>query len=372
MEEKAIFVAATGQHVGKTTICLGLVHGLKRRLEHVGFIKPVGQRGVKVDKQLHVDKDVALFKEHFNLPYSYREMSPVLIPRGFTRKYLENKISIEEMCTDVKTSFQKIASNSSFTVVEGTGHSGVGSVVNLSNAKVASLLGLDVILIVSGGIGSAFDALALNKALFDAHGVKIKGVILNRVLPEKRDMILEYFPKALNRWGIPLLGAVPFDEFLSEPTMRDFELLFNVTLFAGEEHAMRHFHNMRMVATSSDTFDLSLTHNELIITSAEREDIILSTLAKEIRYREKTMEEMEGGMILTGAIPPNPRIMEALKKARIPSIYVPLSNYKAMQRLTSHKAKIRQEDLPKIKEATDLVESHIDFSLLVEQLLVTS
>ena len=75
MKKQAIFMAATGQHVGKTTICLGLVHGLKKRLKNVGFIKPVGQRGVKIEDSLHVDKDVALFKRHFKLSHSFIDMS---------------------------------------------------------------------------------------------------------------------------------------------------------------------------------------------------------------------------------------------------------------------------------------------------------
>jgi len=364
MTNKAIFVAATGQHVGKTTISLGLVHGLINRLKNVGFIKPVGQSGVQVEPGLHVDKDVALFKKHFNLPFDYQLMSPVLIPRGFTKRYLDDDISFDIMKERIIESFNQIKNRSKFTVVEGTGHSGVGSIIDLNNAKVASLLQLDIILVASGGLGSALDELALNKALLDQYGVKIKGVILNKVLPEKRAMILEYFPKALKRWGVPLLGAIPYAPFLSEPTMRDFELLFEECVLSGKEYIMRHFHNMRMVATSVDTYKLSLTHNELIITSAEREDIILATIEKEKRYLKKTGQAMEGGIILTGIMPPRVTIIEELKKSKIPSLYVPLSNYKTMQTLTSHTAKIREEDLPKINEATELVEEHINFNLL--------
>jgi len=48
MGRKAIFIAATGQNVGKTTICLGLPAGLRKRFSRVGFIKPVGQQHVEV------------------------------------------------------------------------------------------------------------------------------------------------------------------------------------------------------------------------------------------------------------------------------------------------------------------------------------
>ena len=55
---KAIFIAATGQNVGKTTLCLGLLAALRKRFDRVGFIKPVGQQHVQVQNDLKVDKDV--------------------------------------------------------------------------------------------------------------------------------------------------------------------------------------------------------------------------------------------------------------------------------------------------------------------------
>jgi AAA domain len=46
MVRTPLFVAATRQHVGKTTVSLALINGLKKRFKEVGFIKPVGQQHV--------------------------------------------------------------------------------------------------------------------------------------------------------------------------------------------------------------------------------------------------------------------------------------------------------------------------------------
>ena len=41
---RGIMVAATKQHVGKTTSCLALMSGLRKKFDNrVGFLKPVGQ-----------------------------------------------------------------------------------------------------------------------------------------------------------------------------------------------------------------------------------------------------------------------------------------------------------------------------------------
>lgn len=89
----SVFIAATGQNVGKTTLCLGIISGLKKRYSSVGFIKPVGQQHVQIDASTKVDKDVVLFKEYFNLNASWSDMSPVIIPAGFTRDFLDKRIT---------------------------------------------------------------------------------------------------------------------------------------------------------------------------------------------------------------------------------------------------------------------------------------
>lgn len=54
--QRPIFVAATKQHVGKTTTCLALLSGLKKRFDKVGFLKPVGQQHVEVESGQGDDK----------------------------------------------------------------------------------------------------------------------------------------------------------------------------------------------------------------------------------------------------------------------------------------------------------------------------
>ena len=372
MNKKAFFVAATGQHVGKTTTCLGLVSGLKKRHKNVGFFKPIGQEHVETETGVHVDKDVVLFKEHFNLSDDYATMSPVLFPRGFTRKYLDGKINEEELALNIQSSYDSIAKKNDAIVVEGTGHVGVGSIVNFSNARVATQLDIHLILIASGGLGSCFDALAVNKALCDAYGVRVAGVILNRVHDDKREMVLSYMEKALKSWDIPILGCIPFDPFLSNPSMQDYETLFSATLLSGEEHHMRHFRHMRLVATSLKNYRELILPNQLIITPANREDIILATLTKHWDVKiAKPAEDLFVGMILTGSAPPRQTIVEALKKANIPMLYAPVSSYRAMEMITSYTVKIRKEDKEKINEAIALVESHIDFDTLSKSVGLT-
>jgi phosphate acetyltransferase len=363
MSKKAYFVASTGQNVGKTTACLGLFSGLKKRVDRVGFIKPVGQEQIETDCGHHVDKDVILFKEHFELSTPYEMMSPVLFPPGFTRDFLDGKISEKHLREKISECYASVAASHDLVLLEGTGHTAVGSIANINNAQVAALLNVPMLLVAPGGLGSALDELALNKALCEKHGAQVAGVILNRVLPDKREMVIHYMTKALARWDIPLIGCIPYDSFLSNPTMKDFEILFHTTLLSGEQHRIRHFKQTRLIDTSLETYKDLISKNQLIITPANREDIILETLSYhwdlKIAHPE---EDSEAGMILTGNVPPKASIVEQIKKAEIPMLYAPVNSYPAMKLITSFTAKIRREDVAKVKEAIEVVESHIDFN----------
>jgi dethiobiotin synthetase len=100
-----------------------------------------------------------------------------------------------------------VAERSDVVLCEGTGHCAVGSIVALNNAKCASLIGADMVLVANGGLGSAFDELELNRILCQHYGVRVAGVIINKVIPEKYEDIKHYMGKAMMQaWGIPLLG----------------------------------------------------------------------------------------------------------------------------------------------------------------------
>lgn len=356
MSNQAIFIAATGQNVGKTTLCLGMLSGLKKRFGSAGFIKPVGQHHEEVEKGLMVDKDVVLFKRQFNLKADWKTMNPVLIPSGFTREYLDGIFSTEEMERAVKKAFHEISSANAITLVEGTGHVGVGSIIGMNNAKVASMLGLDMIIIASGGLGSAFDELAINIALCHAHGVNVRGVILNRVHAAKHEMILDYFPKALKRWNIPLLGIIPYSPYLSAPSMNDFEVLFDTKMISGHEQKYRHFADVRLVACSVERFEEDFNPEELIITPASRSDIVdkgLSLIGPNKRL----------GFLLTSQHPPSNEMIAKLKKHDVPAVYAPMCSYDAMKRIVSTISKTRIDDHQKVEQAIELVEASLDFSV---------
>ena len=90
---KRFFIAATRQNVGKTTVSLGLMANLKKKFDKIGFIKPVGQRYL-VENGCKIDEDSILMNKIFQIELSLRDMSPVAVDRGYTKRFLEGKGSL--------------------------------------------------------------------------------------------------------------------------------------------------------------------------------------------------------------------------------------------------------------------------------------
>src|SRR3954454_24613931 len=212
-----IFIAATRQNDGKTTTSLGLLSALQRIHGRIGYIKPVGQRFVEIEEQ-KIDEDTVLMDRVYRLNCPLVDMSPIAVEPDFTRKYLQSSNN-EALVKKIQKAFDRVAWEKDFVLCEGSGHAGVGSVFDLSNAQVAKILNAKVIIVSQGGIGKPIDEVSLNRALFEKEGVEIIGVILNKVLMGKVDFVTEFARRGLKRKGLELLGVIPHHSILSCPTM---------------------------------------------------------------------------------------------------------------------------------------------------------
>lgn len=176
---KRIFVAATMQNDGKTTVSIGLIMALRKHFKNVGFIKPIGQRYL-IESGYKVDEDSVLVEDICGIKCNLKDMSPVAIERGFTESYIMHGKK-EELVKNIKDSFKRVSKGMDVVVIEGTGHAGVGSCFDLSNAAVARELDAPVVMVTSGGIGRPIDEIILNAALFEKEGISLNGVIINKV-----------------------------------------------------------------------------------------------------------------------------------------------------------------------------------------------
>src|ERR1700704_6262414 len=232
-----VFIAATRQNDGKTTVSLGLIAALQQHFPRVGYIKPVGQRFVEVEEQ-KIDEEKMRMDSVYQLNCPLVDMSPIAVEPDFTRKYLQQSNN-DALVKKIQKAFDRVAWEKDFVLCEGSGHAGVGSVFDLSNAQVAKILGAKVIIVTQGGIGKPIDEVSLNQALFEKEGVEVIGVILNKVLGKKIDSITKFARRGLKRKGLELLSVVPHQPILTQPTMELLREEFNAEVLNHTDQ----FHN---------------------------------------------------------------------------------------------------------------------------------
>src|SRR5580658_8166997 len=158
-----VFITATRQNDGKTTASLGLIAALQKHFPRIGYIKPVGQRFVEIEEQ-KIDEDSVLMDAVYSMNCPLVDMSPIAVEPDFTRKYLQAENN-DALVKKIQKAFDRVSWEKDFVLCEGSGHAGVGSVFDLSNARVAKLLEAKVIIVSQGGIGKPIDEIALNQAL---------------------------------------------------------------------------------------------------------------------------------------------------------------------------------------------------------------
>jgi BioD-like phosphotransacetylase family protein len=351
---KRIFIAATKQNDGKTTVSLGLIRNFQDKFKKVAFIKPIGQRYLE-EEGLKIDEDSWLIEEVCGIKCGLKDMSPIAVEKGFTEKYIAqpDKKSITEQ---IKEAFRRVSKGQDLLIVEGTGHAGVGSVFDHSNAAVAKLLGCKVVIISSGGIGRPIDEIVLNKALFEKEGVKVLGVIINKVLLAKFDKINNLVRRGLVRKGINVLGVIPYAPMLSNPTIEQILEETDFKLVCGKDYLEQYISSVIVGAMQPHDAIKYVVDDSLMITPGDREDMIMTALGCFRDTDEKRLKV--SGIILTGGILPGEPIKELLTKARIPVLLAKDDTYNVATSVHDLTVKIRPQDTFKIEAAIKLIKNY--------------
>ena len=375
---RQIYLAATGMNRGKTTVSLGLLSGLFERGLTTGFIKPVGQRYAVVDG-IPADEDAILMKSVFELPDPLSALSPVHIPRGFTKAYINGEV-VEDLAARVRHAHAEVAAGRDLVLVEGTGHAGVGSVVDLSNAQVARMLGAPVLIVSEAGVGRPIDEIVLNRALFEREGVPVVGAVVNKVDSDAHPSLAAILERGLARHKIELLGVLPYRPLLSNPTLAMLaEQMAGEVLHPGPDLGRVVEHVAIGAMQPAHVLDW-VTPGSLLIVPGDRDDIIQATVTVTLVGRASGGRQAAGrrqapslepsrlaGIVLTGGYRPPSRVLDAIRLADLFVFAVEDDTYAAASRVHDLLVKTHPADREKIELIRSLVREHLDTSRILER-----
>jgi len=354
---KKIYVAATEQNAGKTTLCVGLYCAARRAGYNPCFIKPVGQRYLVQDGE-QVDEDAVLFKRALGADGALKVLSPVTIPRGFTAEYVFHR-DRDSIRRPILEAVRKLEREHDVLIVEGTGHAGVGSVIDASNASVAQLLEAKCVIIAGGGIGRCIDEICLNRALFERSGVPIVGAVINKVLHEKYDRVGPAVRQGLANQGVECLGVIPYEEELSHPTLLLIKEELSLGVLCAPERLDNRVTNIIVAAMSPQNMVEYLTSGCLVVVPGDRVDNILACVNAHLLTRGHRAPQI-AGLLLTGGFVPPQSIVNILCRAEVPALLTDQDTASAAFQVRSLVPKITPRDRDKISLAEQVVRAHVD------------
>lgn len=358
---KKIFIAAIDKNSGKTTTSIALMHLALKKYGRVGYIKPFGGQTVLFRRRI-VDKDAALMAQVFGLTKDLKLMSPVVLAPDTTHKVVDGKISPADLQKRIIQACAELEKKCDFIIVEGSGHPGVGSVMQISNARIAHLLNAPVLLVTGGGLGNVVDRLSMIQLLFEKERVDVRAILVNRLIPEKRERSLDYLARALKNETYRVIGGFDYQPVLANPTLRRISRVLDLPLHGNKREMQRIIYKVQFGAASTHRVMELLQEPSLIIVTSSRDELLV-TLAQ--LYQMPHYRGLIVGLVISGSSPISYITQEILDNSKIPYMRAEkMISADLYQTINKDVSNIVAADREKLDLIRTLAEDRFDFDAL--------
>lgn len=359
---KSIYIAASDANSGKSMLSLGLMQLLLRKKPKVGYFRPIIDNPIGNKRDNHINTVL----NYFNLKSSYDDCY------AFTRSELirnlnENKE--DEIINKIIEKYKKLEEENDFVIIEGTDFSDHGAVIEMDlNVLIAKNIGTPVI-IVSGGVNKTLEdftqSLRLTYDSFVNKDVQVIAVVANKVQEKNISIIVKEvggnLPKSVS------INAIPIDQKLNNPTIKEFLMEIEGKVLFGEEFLNNTTGDIKVGAMQLSHFLHHLGDDSVVVTPADRSDILLGTLQANISSNYPSV----AGIILTGGMELNSsiiKLIEGLEKI-VPILWVKDGTFSVASRLGAVRSHIYAENVDKIKMSINMFEKYVDVTNLNEKLV---
>jgi BioD-like phosphotransacetylase family protein len=231
---------------------------------------------------------------------------------------------------------------------------------------VAELLQAPIIIVACGGIGRPFDEIALNRAVFEKHGVPIIGVLLNKIEHERIEEITQYMHRALQRVGLPLLGVIPERPPLLRPSLRHVVDALEGNLLNGAEALDNPVQDIIIGAMTPHRALHYFGRNCLVVTPGDRDDLVLTAIS--LASTTQDYGHAIAGLVLTGGVRPRRNVLRVIQRTHIPVVACAEDTYRVASMLHDMMVKIKPNETDKIELVQHMYKQYFNVDRLLEHI----
>jgi len=347
------FLAPIGFDAGLTSVSLGMIRALEQAGLSVGFVKPIAQG---------TDTQGAELSTHFARAICHT-ISPDPLPMERVEALL-GRGQVDQLMEEIVSLYQQAAQNVDVVVVEGLVPDQKHVFSTYLNTKIARNLEAQTILV--GSCDKASDQeiaeqLDMSIQAFGGRSGQIAGIILNREAGKRtaddiRQNVLSASKLAQDS-ALPLIGLIPDEPELRAPRTLDVANYLKARQLHPGQNRERRVRSIVVTARTAPNMIHLLKPGALIVTSGDREDIVLAT----------AMASMNGvplaGLLFTCDSAPDTRIQHLCRHAftsDLPVMSIELSTFDTSSTLTNMGRQVPADDTERMERVIDFIAEHLD------------
>ena len=353
---KNLYIATNAPRSGKSLISLGIMEILSRRVERLGFFRPI------IRQTETPDNDIELMRQRYSLQFPYESLYGMSLEEA---RSLASQGKSDEVLTRIFTRYKELERHCDFIVCEGSDLTGLATSLEFDfNAQIATQIDAPVVVVANGFEKTREETLTLARLLkesFADEGCHVLAIMLNRV---PKAIIEDVKDDLRQKWTHDtLVCALPEKKALGRPTISRVAEALNAKRLCGTHGNLnRLVRRNRVAATELSNFLCRIKDGDLVITPGDRADLIVGSLAA---FQSTTLPKV-AGLILTGHLEPTPavrRLIEGFEDA-LPIYSVETGTYETATRVGEVTDTIAPENGPKMATALGHFEEHVDLQKL--------
>lgn len=346
---------------GKSLISLGLAESLSQRVSKFGYFRPIVASGTEHDDVID------LIRDRYQLDQSYEASFGVTTD---STRSVGSEHNVDALVATIMAKFHELAAQCDVVLVEGTDYTGASAAFEFElNASIATNLAAPIVLVTRGHSHRADQVTGALEAGLDAlraNGSAVASVIVNRVDPEQANTLTE----ALAELSVPH-WFIPEQPRLAYPNLRQAATLLGAEILSGDDDSLAS--DVATVKVAAMTPGPLLDHVDeavLLITSGDRSDVLLTA---QLSHFSETTPRVSG-VLLTGGLRPDQRVLDALAGMPGPALPVLLTDrdtYDTASAIASLRPHTSVNDLRRIDLSLGLFENNVDSDQLLDTINVT-
>ncbi len=334
---QTFLVTPARQGVGLTSISLGIVRALQRLGVVAGFAKPVAQ---------DVEDSSGFFAQ---------QIFQIAVPEALPLHEAAERIAANqtsELLEDIVALCMKAGEGAAVLIVEGLHTDSSHTFTSQLNIDIARSLKAEVIVVADGSLPNAVSDVRLSVSQFTNERCKVAGVIINRAPEDFDNEVAKLRLSPTRLWGV-----VHENPLLRAPRTLDVALHLNAEVVLQGELNTRRVSETVIAARSAAGFVSGLRPGKLIITSGDRDDIILATALAASRGIELA------GLLLTHSTSITPQVMELAGPAfstGLPILRTSDDSFITARRISHIPDAVPSNDMERMNAVLDTVAEHLD------------